>query len=540
MKSLMKPFKDLNGYLKRCRFWMAKSMRKDKAYVFAHDVGTSSVKSAVVSPRGEIIHHASTPYGFNYPRPGWVEQNPEDYWMGIVKNTRDILKESKIDPSQLMGMVFSTQAMGIIPLDRNNRLLMQNISWVDGRAQEQAAWLMGILGGKKIFEKLVGVELTGKDVIPKLRWFKQNRVDLYNETVTVLDVNGYLKFRATGKKLFEWSGACSYGFNLKKKDWERLLFKISGFDIQKLPPLVRSTDVVGTLTSEAAEELGLPKDVKVFGGCDDTQSAAIGSGACEEGEAHIYLGTSAWAGVTTEKNLKHKNGAVVLQSADPQKNLLVGITESAGANLDWMIEKFYKLEKNDPSISNIYKFIDEETKGVPPGSDHLIFTPWLLGERCPVSTTTTRGTVFNLGQEHSRGHFVKALLEGVAFNLRWIFENYKRDFGFNPGRIRAIGGGSVNDSWMQGIANITGLTVETVDRPTMAGALGAASCAFVGSGHYDSFQQIREIIKVERSFQPDPSLNELYTKLFHSYQDIYRGLKKAYISANMERFIQNT
>jgi len=245
-------------------------------------------------------------------------------------------------------------------------------------------------------------------------------------------------------------------------------------------------------------------------------------------------------GITTGKNLKHENGAVVLQSADAQKNLLVGITESAGANLDWMIEKFYKLEKNDPAISNIYTFIDKETAGIPPGSDHLIFTPWLLGERCPVSTTTTRGTVFNLGQEHTRGHFVKALLEGVGYNLRWIFENYRRDFGFNPEVIRAIGGGSVNESWMQGIANITGKPVETINRPTMAGALGAASCAFVGSGHYNSFHQVNQFIEVEKSFRPDPSLEELYTKLFHSYKDVYRGLKKAYIRANLERFNQNS
>jgi xylulokinase len=512
---------------------------KDKGYVFAHDVGSSSVKSALVSSQGEIIHHASAPYDFSYPRPGWVEQDPEDYWKGIVKNTREILKESGLDPGQVMGMVFSTQAMGVIPLDRDNNLLMHNITWVDGRAQEQAAWLMGLLGGKRIFERIIGVEITGKDVIPKLRWIKQNQSELYQKTQAIVDVNGYLKFRATGKKVFEWSGACSYGFNLKKKDWERLLFKISGFDISKLPPLVRSTDVVGSLTPEAAEELGLPQDVQVFGGCDDTQSAAIGSGATEEGEAHIYLGTSAWAGVTTAKNLKHKNGAVVLQSADPQHNLLVGITESAGANLDWMIEKFYKLEKDDPAISNIYAFVDEETAGIPPGSDHLIFTPWLLGERCPVSTTTTRGTVFNLGQEHTRGHFVKALLEGVGYNLRWIFENYKRDFGFKPNKIRAIGGGSVNESWMQGIANITGMSVETITRPTMAGALGAASCAFVGSGHYASFQQIRQFTEVKNTFQPDPSLYELYTKLFHSYQDIYRGLKKPYIHANLERFSQD-
>ncbi len=515
-------------------------MSDNNIYVLAHDVGTSSVKTALVSQHGEIVSDATSSYGFSYPHPGWVEQDPEDYWNGSVKNTRKILDESRIDSAQIMGMVFSTQAMGIIPLDRDDDLLMHNISWVDGRAEEQALWLMKLLGGKKIFEKLIGVEITGKDVIPKLRWLKQNRADLYNKCESVLDVNGYLKFRATGRKVFEWSGACSYGFNLKKKDWERMLFRVSGFDINKLPPLVRSTDVVGTLTSDAAADMGLPQSVQVFGGCDDTQSAAIGSGSTTEGEAHIYLGTSAWAGITTGKNLKHKNGAVVLQSADAQKNLLVGITESAGANLDWMIEKFYKLEKNDPAISNIYTFIDKETEGIPAGSDHLIFTPWLLGERCPVSTTTTRGTVFNLGQEHTRGHFVKALLEGVAFNLRWIFANYKRDFGFNPDTIRAIGGGSVNESWMQGIANITGLRVETIDQPTMSGALGAASCAFVGSGHFDSFHQIKQIIKQNKSFSPDPSVKELYSDMFKSYKDIYKGLKRAYTDANLERFKQES
>lgn len=513
---------------------MAKSNKEQ--YVIAHDVGTSSVKSGLVSQYGTLIAHATTSYGFSSPHPGWVEQDPDDYWMGVVKNTRRIVAESHIASSDILGMVFSTQAMGIIPMDRNDHPLMHNITWVDGRAAEQARWLMGLLGGRKIFEKLTGVEITGKDVIPKLRWIKQNKPELYSRARTILDVNGYLKFRATGRKVFEWSGACSYGFNLRKKDWERLLFRISGFDIQKLPPLVRSTDEVGTLGREAAEAMGLPQSVRVFGGCDDTQSAAVGSGSTADGNAHIYLGTSAWAGITTAKNLKHQNGAVVLQSADAQKNLLVGITESAGANLDWMIEKFYKLEKTDPAIRNIYAFIDKETEGVPAGSDHLVFTPWLQGERCPVSSTTTRSTIFNLGPEHTRGHFVKALLEGVAYNLRWIFENYKRDFGFDPSKVRAIGGGSVNESWMQGIANITGKEVETIYNPTMAGAMGAASCAFVGSGLFSSFHQINQYIKVKERYVPDPSLNELYAGLFSSYKEVYRSLKKAYLNANLERF----
>ena len=160
----------------------------------------------------------------------------------------------------------------------------------------------------------------------------------------------------------------------------------------------------------------------------------------------------------------------------------------------------------------------------------------MFGERCPVSTTTTRGTVFNLGPEHTRGHFVNALLEGVAFNLRWVFENYKRDFGLSPSKIRAIGGGSVNDQWMQGIANITGKTVETLTQPTMAGALGAAACVFVGSGHFKSFHDINNIIRVKNTFIPDSTHLIIFDKLFKDYKNIFSALEKTYIIANAERF----
>jgi xylulokinase len=506
------------------------------SFVISHDVGTSSVKTALVSSKGAVIAHHTTSYSIQNPKPGWVEQNPEDYWNGIVNNTRFIVGTKQVDTSQIVGMIFSTQAMGIIPIDKDGKNLHANITWVDGRAEEQARWLMRKLGGKKIFKKIVGVEITGKDVIPKLRWLKQNRPEIYNNADCILDVNGYLKFKATGKKVFEWSGACSYGFNLKKKDWERILFKIAGVDIKKLATLVRSTDLVGPLTPGAALELNLPENIRVYGGCDDTQSAAMGSGANGEGMAHIYLGTSAWAGVSTSRNLKHKNGAFCLQSADPTSNILVGITESAGSNFDWLIDNFYKLEKADPKIENIYQFIDSETAGIPDGSDHLIFTPWLLGERCPVSTTTTRGTIFNLGLEHNRGHMVKAMLEGIAYNLRWILDNYERDFGFRIDSLRAIGGGSVNDKWMQGIANVTGKKIETITEPKMAGAIGAATVAFVGCGLFKDFSEASELIKVDKVFTPQPDNQEIFNGLFKTYKAIYANLKQTYKNINLKRF----
>ena len=277
---------------------------------------------------------------------------------------------------------------------------------------------------------------------------KQERKDIYNKTNKVLDVNGYLKFKSTGKVFAEWSGASSYAFNVKKKDWERIFFKIAGVGTDKLPDLIRSIDIVGGLTKEAASALKLDEGTPVYGGCDDTQSAAVGTGAIGEGQAHIYLGTSAWVGVTTKKALKFKHGAACLQSADPDMNLLVGITESAGANLEWLIERFYNCEKEALKTEDIYKLMDEEASKVQAGSEHLIFTPWLLGERCPVSTTTTRGTIFNLSLDHTRGHFVRALAEGIGYNLRWIIENYEKDYGFNIPSLRITGGGSQNDHCM--------------------------------------------------------------------------------------------
>ncbi len=293
---------------------------------------------------------------------------------------------------------------------------------------------------------------------------------------------------------------------------------------------------MGGLTSEAAVAMGLDEGVPVFGGCDDTQSAAIGSGAIGEGEAHIYLGTAAWVGVMTKREPKFKNGAVCLQSADPAKNLVVGVTESAGANLEWLIERFYSLEKKQLDRGSIYDLLDREASEVAPGSDHLIFTPWLLGERCPVSTTTTRGTIYNLSLEHKRGHFVRALSEGIAYNLRWIIENYERDFSFKIPFLRVTGGGSQNDHWMQIFADVTKRKIVTINQPKMAGAIGGAMCAFVAAGVYEGFEAVREIITVQKEFLPNKKNFDIYDEMFHDYQNLYKALSKNYAKSNAARF----
>jgi len=502
--------------------------------VLSHDVGTSSTKTILIDQEGNVLAYASVNYPIYTPHPGWVEQEPLDYWNAITEGTRRVMSDSNISYELISGIVFTTQAMGVIPVNKNGDLLSRNITWVDGRAEEQAIRLMNKFLGKDVFRTIVGIEITGKDVLPKLMWLKQVQPEIYRETDKVLDVNAFLKFKATGKQLFEWSGACSYTFDLKKKDWTRIFFKIAGFDLNKLPGLMRSVDIIGGLTKEAAAEMGLPPGIPVFGGCDDTQSAAVGSGATGEGEAHIYTGSSAWLGVTTSRNPGFKNGAVTLQSADPVKNLVVGITESAGSNIEWFLEKFYK--DNFSSAGEMFGNFEADIDKIIPGSDHLIFTPWFLGERCPVSTTTTRGTIFNLGLEHSKAHMARAMCEGIGYNLRWSIENFEKDFSFSIKTIRIVGGGSVNDSWMQVLADITGREIVTTQQPRLAGAIGASLCAFIGSGLISDFNRVKDFIKENKRFIPGHYNKPVYDEIYRSYRELYFSLRKPYRHANQKRF----
>lgn len=504
-------------------------------YIIAHDMGTSSDKAVLVDFEGHIIGTKTEPYPTYYPSPGFVEQNPEEYWNAVCEATKKLVEEQKIDPADVKGVVFSTQAMGIIPIDQWGNVLHNNITWVDGRAENQARSIMRKFGGKRIFKLLAGTPIMGKDVIAKLIWLKEERPDVYNNTKYFLDVNGYLKFKCTGEMVAEYSGASSYGLDLKKKTWLSVL-SLTGLDMSKLPPLVKSTDQIGAgLTAEAAKKMGLLEGTAVFGGCDDTQSACVGSGMNGDGDIHIYLGTSAWVGAASKDQTAFKHGAAAIQSADVNMNLVVGITEAAGSNIQWLIDQFFRTEQKELG-DGIYAYMDKVIESIPAGSNHLICTPWMLGERCPVSTTTTRATLFNIGPEHTREHLMRAVYEGIGYNLRWILENFEKDYGFHCRQFRIIGGGALDNAWMQIIADITGAEFAIVDNPRNAGALGAAIIALIGLGELENFEAAKQFVKESKTYRPNSVNAHIYDEMFMTYKRLYKSLKRTYYKANALRF----
>jgi xylulokinase len=505
-------------------------------YIVAHDVGTGGNKAVLVDTEGAIHASAFQPYPVHYPRPDWAEQEPEDWWAAVATTTRQVVEQSDVAPQDVLAMIHTTQMLGIVPMGEDSQPLRRAIIWLDGRAPEQAERIMHKFLGRRAFALVAGAELSGKDGLPKLLWLKENEPAVYNDMTCFLDVNGYLTYRATGQMVFEWSCASAIGFDLKKKDWLRGIIRHIGLDEKKLPRLVRSTDRVGGLTAEAARACGLLEGTPVFGGGGDAPGAAVGSGAVGEGEGHIYLGTSGWVGVVTRRTPTGRHGVVSIHSADPGKALLFAEMETAGACLKWIADQFYRHEQADPSIPNVYALMDQDVETIPPGADFLVCTPWMYGERSPVADTWVRSTFFNLSADHTREHMLRSVYEGVAYNLRWMIEIVEKHFGFPLPVLRVIGGGARGAPWMQIIADVTGRRVETVAQPQEAGAVGAALTAAIGLGLYPDFEALKDIVRVEREFEPQTCNAETYDCLYRAYRHIYSCLRGLYREVNEVRF----
>ena len=504
-------------------------------YIIAHDVGTSGNKAVLVDTEGNVLASALEPYPVHYPRPDWAEQDPQDWWHAVASTTRQVVERAGIAPQDVLAMVHTTQMLGIVPMGPEGKPLRRAIIWLDGRAPKQAKRIMRKFLGRRVFAMVAGAEISGKDALAKLLWLKENESHIYNRMTCFLDVNGYLTHRATGEMVCEWS--CASGFvGYQKKYWPEWLLRYMGLDVDKFPSLVRSIDQVGGLTAEAAQDCGLPQGTPVFGGGGDAAGAAVGSGAVGEGDGHIYLGTSGWVGVVTEKAATGRHGVATIHSADPAKALIFAEMETAGACLKWIADQFYRHEQADPEIPNVFALMDQDVETIPPGSDYLICTPWMYGERSPVSDTWVRSTFFNLSADHSREHLLRAVYEGVAYNLRWIIDIVEKDFGFPLPKLRVIGGGARGGPWMQIIADVTGRRVETVVNPMEAGAVGTALTAAIGMGLYSDFEALKQIVRVDREFSPQPSNAEIYSVLYQAYRSIYSNLRGLYREVNEVRF----
>jgi len=382
-----------------------------------------------------------------------------------------------------------------------------------------------------------GPTLAGKDPIAHILYIKNELPEVYKNTFKFLDSKDYMNLRLTGKFAASYDSIhltwLTNSRDLDNIHYEKGLMKRAGIERSKLPDLIKSTDVLGPLSPDVAKAIGLSPEVKVMGGAGDLQAAAIGSGAVRDYEGHIYIGTSAFVicHVPFKKtDLFHSIASI--PSANPKKYFVATEQDNAGGCLTFLKDNILLHGKSSKEAESItYRDLDRIAESVPPGSNNVLFTPWLFGERTPIEDHTVRGGFHNLSLNNNMDDMVRAVFEGVAFNSRWVLQYVEKFISRKMETLNMIGGGANSEIWCQIYADILNRNIRRVKDPIQGNARGAAFVASVGLG-YMQFEDIPEHMEYAGVYKPRPENRKLYDKLFAEFVTLYKQNRKIYKRLN--------
>ncbi|MBM7555655.1 xylulokinase [Halanaerobacter jeridensis] len=488
-------------------------------YLLGLDVGTSGVKALLTSQTGEIIAEGTESYPLATPQSGWAEQNPKDWWEATKKVIKQLINDSDIDAKQIKGISFSGQMHSSVFLNDEMEVIRPAILWSDTRTTKQCREIEEKAGG---LEELIGhvsnPALEGFTA-PKILWLKENEPSNYEEVNYVLMPKDYIRYKLTGEIHTEVSDAAgTLLLDVGAKDWDLELVDKLEIDPDILPPVINSIDIVGQVQEDVAQEIGLSSQTSVVAGGADNACGAVGSGIVEEGRVMVSIGSSGTVVAQTNNPSADEEGRMHLfNHAQPNSWYLMGVMLSAGMSYRWLKEDLY----NDQFE---YDKLNQLAADVDPGSEGLIFLPYLYGERTPHADANARGVYFGISGKHSQGHFVRSLLEGVSFGLKDSLELIKEQ-GVEIDEVRVIGGGAKSDLWQQILADILGEEISLLNIEE-GPAFGAALIAGVGVGIYDDFAEATSnILKIEKTVAPISENSDNYEKYYNLYKQLYTSLK---------------
>jgi len=497
-----------------------------KKYILAHDTGTGGNKAVLCDLRGHVLHAVYQPYGISYPHPEWVEQDPDELWLAVAATSRQVIEKAGIDPNEILGVGISAQMWNTLPVNEKGQPLTPMLSWLDLRSVKQAD-RVGTGALADLIYKHTGNIPTAKDSIPKILWLKEEMPEVWQKTAYLLDCKEYILFKLTGKIAIDWVGASVYFlFNPYTKRWSQEVCQALGIPIEKLPPASPCTDIIGEITPQAARETGLSAGTPVVICAGDVAVAQSGAGANQEGKVHLCIGTATWIGVSTSTFRNNPDKPFWgLNHIDPSKYIIAGEMETGGGALMWFRDALCKAEKQQASAlgESSYGMLSAMAEATPPGADKLIFLPWLSGERAPVLDHYARSAFIGMSLSHTKGHLVRAVMEGVAYHLRWICEAMEK-IGFNIDGFNGIGGGCNSPLWVQIISDVTGRQISVVKNHLEAGAAGAALAVAVGMGIYPNMDEVDQFVEISHQVQPNDANWKRYDALYHEYRQLYQAL----------------
>ena len=490
------------------------------------DAGTSGCNITVIDLQGCVIDEAFGEYQTFRPHPGWSEQEPEDWYEVACRLLREMFARGKCRAEQIAALSLDGSTHNAVLADAEFRPLRRAIMWTDQRSVAQAARLEEE-AGQLIFETTYQ-KPSPTWTLPQILWVKEHEPEVLERVAHVLFTKDYVRYRLTGTwetDHIEAQGSLFY--DMQRRNWSEPLCSLAGLSVESLPPLVKPTDVVGSVTRAAAEATGLKEGTPVVAGCSDSAVEGYAAGAVEPGHMILKLATAGNVNVMTAEPHPHPK-TLTYSHVIPGMWYTVVATNTAASAERWFRDLFCSEEiaQAKEQGTSAYALMHEKAARIPPGSDGLFFHPYLLGERAPYWDANLRGSFVGATMRHGKAHFLRALLEGVAYSLRDCFRTIV-DLGLPVSEIRLIGGGAKSTLWSQIISDI-------FDRPVIRPAgcdasFGAALLAGVGVGLFgNEAEAVRACTQVRDVLQPNPEAARVYADLFPMFCRIHDNLAETY------------
>jgi len=491
-----------------------------RSYILAHDLGTTGNKASLFDEQGHPVASAFASYETAYPYPGWAEQDAGDWWRAVQGSTHALLARSGVAPGDVAVVCFSGMMNGALAVDAAGAPLRTAIIWADQRATAEEKLLAQRCGMEQLYRR-TGHRASASYTAAKVLWIQRHQPDLYARTHQVLQAKDYVAYKMSGVFATDYSDASSTNlFDLARRTWAVDIIEAVGLDPRKFPPVCPSQTVIGQVTAQAAAETGLLAGTPVVIGGGDGACATVGAGSVDPGDAYNYVGSSSWIAVTAAQPLYDPHmRTFTFAHLDPRLYFPTGSMQSAGGAYDW----FERLLRG-AGEARLYDEMEAAAATVEPGARGLLFLPYLIGERSPHWNPLARGAFVGLTMAHGRAEMARAVLEGVALNLKSILDAFLEQ-GAPIQAMRLIGGGARSALWRQILADVYGLPILRPALVAEATSLGAAIAGGVGVGLFPDFRVARTIVAVEEAERPDPAHTERYAALYDLFRRAYTALE---------------
>lgn len=495
-------------------------------YYLGIDLGTSAVKCILIDETGKVSATTSQDYPILQPRPGWVEQRPEDWWTGTKSAIQQLMAKSTIQAEQVKGIGLSGQMHGSVFLDDELEVVRPALLWSDQRTAQQCEWIEDVIGKERLGQLTGNRALTGFTA-PKVIWLRDNEPEHYEQVAHLMLPKDYVRLQLTGTFGMDMSDASgTLLLDVANRAWSEEVLADLGIPSEWLPPLYESNDVVGTLLEPIAHELGLAPGTPIVAGGGDQACGAVGVGVVRKGIASVALGTSGVVFAHDDQyEVDDKQRLHSFCHGVPGKWHRMGVMLAAGGSFQWWRNHFAfeELEQAEREGKDVYEFLTALAETAPLGSEGLLFSPYLSGERTPHPDPKARGGFIGLTMRHSKAHLTRAVLEGITFGLRDSLELVKQS-GIELTELRVSGGGAQSPFWRQMIADIFGYPVVTVNS-TEGPAYGAAVMAASGVLKVAISELTEQWIQVDSRVEPNPEQQAAYEEYYQLYRQLYPTLR---------------